>query len=315
MTLETLEDKDLFLKSLGKFSLYLDRKDPGISKTLEKPKYFRKWHREPEFMDIIESEVNPGDVAFDLGANIGYVTMHLAQYVGPSGKVYAVEPSPRNFQILKRSVEVNGVEDRVEIQQLAISSSSGTRKLNISAESNLNSFAETKYTKKTIDVKTTSIDDFFALRRFPNFIKMDIEGAEVDALAGIDGILSESDKPLKILMEVHPMYYNGDDFARQLNRLFDRGFTTKYLVSAGSARPPYFTSKGYEPTKIYQTGDWSRGVYKNIENKHVVESCSKLFDDNHVSLPFASLIKNPTRITNRKVTSPKIVRAIMIERK
>ena len=93
---------NLKLKSFGRFSLFLDENDPGISKTLIRPKFFKKWHREPEFMDIIESEVNKGDVVFDLGANIGYVTMFLASFVGSHGKVFAVEPSPHNFDILMK---------------------------------------------------------------------------------------------------------------------------------------------------------------------------------------------------------------------
>ena len=314
MTVDTLDMEDLELKSLGDFSLYLDKKDPGISQTLLRPKYFRKWHREPEFMDIVEAEVGPGDTAFDLGANIGYVTMHLAQYVGKRGKVYAVEPSPRNFEILKESVSVNGLDDIVEMHQLAISSTSGVRQLNIAAESNLNSFAKTKYTKNTIEVDTASIDDFFEGRRFPNFIKMDIEGAEVDALAGIDRILDASDAPIKILMEVHPMYYEEDAFSIQLQRLFDRGFKTKYVVSAGTAEPPYFKEKGYSPVKTYETGDWTRGVYLGVKNEHVIESCSKLFEDQFFNLPWMSILKKPTRFFQRKVSSPKIVRAIMIER-
>jgi len=214
-----IDKNDLYLKSVGDFKLYLDKKDPGISQTLMKGKYFRKWHREPEFMDIIESEVQEGDVAFDLGANIGYVAVHLSKYVGPSGKVYAVEPSPRNFEILTDNIKVNNLEKIVESFEVAISSVSGFRDLNVSSISNLNSFIETKWTKETIEVMTTSIDDFFLEKRFPNFIKMDIEGAEVDALAGIDKILDANNSCMKILMEIHPMYYEKDAFSKQLRRL------------------------------------------------------------------------------------------------
>lgn len=308
-----LDKKDLILKEIDGFKLYVDKKDSGISQTLMKPKYFKKWHREPEFMDIIESEVNEGDVAFDLGANIGYVTMYLAKYVGDKGMVYAVEPSPRNFQILNESILVNGLEKRVEINQLAISSQSGTRELNISDESNLNSFVKTKYTKSTITVKTSSIDDFFKKKKFPNFIKMDIEGAEVDALAGIDKIL-ENNSRMKILMEIHPMYYDGDAFSKQLIRLFNKGFKTKYLVSAGNARPDYFISNGYKPEKVYVTGDFSRGLYVNVKEEHVIESCSNLFPNQTTTLGYLPILKRPYRIFNRTLPSPKIVRAIMLQR-
>ena len=92
-----LIESDLIKRKIGNHLMFLDRKDLGISKTLIKTPRWRKWPREPEFMEIIQDEVREGMVAFDLGANIGYVTLILAELVGPSGHVYAVEPNPRNF--------------------------------------------------------------------------------------------------------------------------------------------------------------------------------------------------------------------------
>ena len=309
-----LKQKDLYLKKFDGFSLYLDNKDPGISKTLKDPKLFKKWHREPEFMDIMESEVSIGDIAFDLGANIGYATMHLAKFVGPSGKVYAVEPSPRNFEMLSESIKINGWEDRIEASPIGISDRSGTEQLHLSEASNLNSFKKTKHSQHCIDIQIASIDDFFRDRSFPNFIKMDIEGAEVKALAGMKEILEKEDSPMKILMEIHPMYYKADEFAIQLRRMFGYGFKTKYLVSAGIARPDYFVKHGYQPKKIYCTGDQTRGVYEGISEEHVVESCSNMFEDHEYSLPWRQIIKRPYRIFNRTIASPKIVRSILLER-
>mgnify|MGYP000026434647 CR=1 FL=1 len=60
-----LDKNNFLIKSFGDFSLYLDKNDPGISAVLLKPKYFRKWHREPVFMDIMEAEVHRGDVVFE----------------------------------------------------------------------------------------------------------------------------------------------------------------------------------------------------------------------------------------------------------
>lgn len=309
-----LDKHELVIRKIDHFSMFVDRNDPGISATLMRPKFFRKWHREPDFMDIIEKEVGSGDVAFDLGANIGYVSMFLAKYVGESGKVYAVEPSPRNYEILKENINLNKLTETVQAFNLAVSSETGTTELNISKESNLNSFRKTKHTIDTIQVKTTSIDDFFEDKPGLNFIKMDIEGAEVEALKGINSILGKLDRPFKILMEVHPMYYDEDEFANELRRLFSLGFKTKYVVSAGSYNPPFFIERGYEPIKKYKTGDWTRGVYKNVKDEDVIESTSKLFDDHIFNLPISAILKNPTRIMNYKVSSPKIVRSILIER-
>ena len=177
-----ISEDDLILKKINKFHLFLDKKDTVISQTLMRSKFYKKWHREPDFMDIIESEIQPGDVAFDLGANIGYVTIHLAEYVGDEENMLSTITS--KFELLQKTIAINGL-DGLEAEPFAISSNSGVRELNISDESNLNSFVKTKYTKDTITVNTVSIDDYFQDRRFPNFIKMDIEGAEVDALAGM----------------------------------------------------------------------------------------------------------------------------------
>jgi len=312
-----INKQDLVLKKINGLKLYIDRQDPGISASLMKPKFFRKWHREPVFMDLIESEVAEGDVAFDLGANIGYITTLLAKYVGVTGKVYGVEPSPRNFEILKKNILLNNQAEIVEVSQMAISGSSGSRELNISSQSNLNSFTWTKHSVDSITVDTKSIDDFFEERRYPNFIKMDIEGAEVEALAGMDRLLSCHDGRLRILIEVHPMYYDGAEFSQQLRRLFSKGFHTKYLCTAGTAMPDYFVEKGYRPIKIYRTGPWSRGLYKNVKEDDVIESCGAGLTQ-EVRMPWASffknVVKNPKSIGERTLQSSKIVRSILLER-
>jgi len=52
--------------------------------------------------DIIKKEVHHGDVVMDIGANIGYFTIILAKLVGDEGKVFAFEPDPTNFELLKK---------------------------------------------------------------------------------------------------------------------------------------------------------------------------------------------------------------------
>jgi FkbM family methyltransferase len=312
--MEGIPDKELVLKRIEGHRMYIDRSDPGISRTLRRFKWLRKWYREPEFMDIVNKEVSTDMVAFDLGANIGYVTLLMARNVGSAGRVYAVEPSPRNFEILKKNIEINNYTNRVDIYQMAISSSNGEAQFNLSGASNLHSFVRSVHSEHEINVRTVTLDEFFKDKLVPNFIKMDIEGAEVEALEGMLEILKRRQDVMKILIEVHQMYYSETrDFGRQLERLFGAGFVPKYVVSTGSKYPRFFKDRGYNPVKIYKSGEWTRGLYVNVKQEDVIEAMGSGHGE-EFPLPFRSLLKRPGRLWNRVVSTPRIVRAIMLER-
>ena len=115
-------------------------------------------------------------------------------------------------------------------------------------------------------------------------------------------------------MELHPMYYQDGNMDKQMQRMFDAGFKVKYVVSAALARPDYFIKKGYEPVKVYKTGNWSRGLYTDIRNEDVIEMISSEFHQ-EVRYPLRSIIKNPLLLKNPVTTTPKIVRVIMLELK
>jgi tRNA G37 N-methylase Trm5 len=78
--------------------------------------------------DLIKKEIDRGDVVLDLGANIGYYTLLFAKKVGDEGRVYAFEPDPTNFSLLKKNVEINGYRNVVLIQK-AVSNKNGKLKL------------------------------------------------------------------------------------------------------------------------------------------------------------------------------------------
>ena len=63
---------------------------------------------EPFETDLVQHEVGEGDVVLDIGANIGYYTLIFARIVGEGGKVFAFEPDPDNFALLKKNVEASG---------------------------------------------------------------------------------------------------------------------------------------------------------------------------------------------------------------
>jgi len=289
----------LVKRKIGHHVMYLDPKDQGISKTLRRLNATDQM-REPAFMYIIEKEAEKGMVALDLGANIGYVTLILAEIVGDAGQVYALEPDPNNFRILNRNINANGYNQFVYPFNLGGSNITGNMLFYSSDSSNLGGMSKTEHTSDAIDVAVTTMDKFFENKPAPNFIKMDIEGHEVEVFKGMYQTLKRAAFPVKILMEVHPMFYSDSHSLEvELKRLLDIGFKSKYVVTAGVAKPDFFAEHGYEPKKVFNVGLMQRGLYTDISNEHMlIAACRE----------HKQLIKSYNKYVN------KIVRAIMIEK-
>lgn len=162
---------------------------------------------EPYIIELLKREIKPGDVVIDVGANIGYHTLLFAKLVGLTGKVYAFEPHPETFALLKKNVEVNKYTN-VIIEQKAITNKSETVKLYADAEGRNtdNSILKTnRTTDKYIEVPAISLDEYFQKIPTVNFIKMDIEGGEYQALQGMQKLLPQN-KNIKMITEFTPVH-------------------------------------------------------------------------------------------------------------
>lgn len=136
-----------------------------------------------------EQRVAPGSVVFDLGAHAGFYTLLASVLVGPRGKVFAFEPLPDNLLFLRRHLELNGV-DNVTVLQRAVSDGSGTAPFRRAASRSMGRIEE----HGSLRVQTVSLDELVAGGEVPppDFIKIDIEGAEAVALAGARATLQRS---------------------------------------------------------------------------------------------------------------------------
>jgi FkbM family methyltransferase len=137
-------------------------------------------------LDAFLSDVVPatGDLVFDLGANSGLATWLLARAVGPTGSVHAFEPDPGNREMLERNVRQHQLT-RVRVHPEAIAGSSGTRRFN--AEASLGAaftdIVERAGLARTIDVRTLTLEAAAAMAGgVPRYIKMDVEGAEIEII-------------------------------------------------------------------------------------------------------------------------------------
>ncbi|MDC0596899.1 FkbM family methyltransferase [Candidatus Pseudothioglobus singularis] len=301
-------------KKIHGFEMFLRTDDPGISSLLSKPKWHRKWHREPEFMDVIESEVSEGMTILDLGANIGYVTLYFAKILNGNGSIYAVEPDSNNFITLNKNILANNLGSLVSTFHAAIGGITGTATLFKSEHSNMHSIiTDGANNSNTEDVNCFTIDDFIKDKDCPEFIKMDIEGAEVDVIKGMNTFL-KMDKKIKILMELHPDKYDSTSFSDQAEKLFKHNFYPKIVISASTSKPKPFLDLGYYPEKEYKTGKWSRGIYKNVNCEDFIKLVSNS-DEINVRYPFSMYLKRPWLIFGKVFTTKKIVRAVLFEKK
>jgi FkbM family methyltransferase len=188
---------------------------------------------EPVETDIVRAVLAPGDVALDIGANVGYYTLLLARLTGRSGRVFAFEPHGGNFSILERNVRRNGLANVTPLMA-AVGAKTGSGVLYLSptnpGDHHVFDIQHDAATLGTEAISIVAIDDYLDPGIGVNFIKMDIQGSEPAALAGMQQTL-ERQKDVKILCEFWPsgMERAGFDPGEFLDTLTDLGFRYEHI--------------------------------------------------------------------------------------
>ena len=175
---------------------------------------------------LVKKHIKSGDIVVDLGANIGYYTLLFAKLVGETGTVYAFEPDPTNFALLKKNVEINEYKN-VVLEQKAVSDKSGSVRLYLNEENKGDHrIYNSGEGRKSIAVKSVNLDNYFEVHQRIDFIKMDIQGAEGLALKGMKNILSKNDD-IKLVTEFWPIGFkrSGTSSAVVLQELLDHKFS------------------------------------------------------------------------------------------
>ena len=268
-------------KKVDGFSWYLDVSDGGIGRTLYHSNTTGEgfsFSRECAFMHILNETIKPGMTCIDLGANIGYATMIMLRNVGPTGFVYALEPDNHNLKFLTININQNGFFDPnlCEITRCLITDQDGESPFWIAKHPNLNSVRKTKHSIRQENIPCFKLGTFCSSRKYPNFIKMDIEGHEVSVFESGYQYFKENDGETHILLEIHPHFYNDDnDFAAILKKYFEIGFHCSYAISTPIPEPKVFLEKGYKPEKVVSTDGFLRGIYRNIDNDDIIDIACK----------------------------------------
>jgi FkbM family methyltransferase len=158
-----------------------------------------------------------GKTIWDIGAHIGFQTFSFARNVGEKGHVFSFEPNPNNFESLTENIKLNGTITNIHPQMIAISKEQAVMPFQISRYKNhpttLGGYLsdiippEDKSIYKdfkSINVDVESIDNLIYTKNYsvPDVIKIDIEGAELNALLGAKKLLNSEERPI-LIIEIH----------------------------------------------------------------------------------------------------------------
>lgn len=143
---------------------------------------------EAHLQRAIRKYVAAGDTVYDVGANVGYVSLSLAKQVGNNGHVVAFEPVPRNIEAFRRNVEINGLTN-VRLLEAAASDNAGDAVIRIAENFSTASLVwhRNNPSATQLRIRTVSIDELVEAGEIgcPKFVKIDVEGAEGPVLQGM----------------------------------------------------------------------------------------------------------------------------------
>ena len=190
----------------------------------------------------IENEVKPGQVIFDVGANVGYFSLLAARLSEPDGKVFSFEPLTRNLQFLHKHIALNHLDERVKVIKAAVSNRNGSALFDLSTSTSKGHIAE----QGALEVQLVCLDEMVASGTLPipDVMKVDVEGAEYEVLSGARKIL-ETGHPL-LFLDTHAR----DAHEKTIALLLKLGYELelldgkplaegKEMIARWSANPPF----------------------------------------------------------------------------
>ncbi len=250
------------------FKIKLFIKDKGISKSLY---LFRE--RELEHKYILNCKINKkfDYIIYDIGSNIGYYTMIFSKLVSKNSKIIAIEPVKNNFFLLNENLQINGVKN-VSTYNFGVSNNNEFKSIYLSKASNLNTFHNYGSILKqldglTEDVELKNIESINSLTNLtPNFIRMDVEGHEVEILSSILEFIVKESKYPKILFETHLSRYNENHNLKDIfKEFYDLGYIASMIGTSSDNGINFLQNKGYKMIQTIYSDGYKRGIFTDID--------------------------------------------------
>lgn len=198
------EEVVLRVEGVAPIRMLLDTRDQVITRMME------SGHWEETETRWFRRSIRPGDVVVDVGANVGYYTLLGARLVGETGRVYAFEPDPTSFALLRRNVALNDLHN-VVLEQKAVSDAPGRLRLFLASENKGDHriYQPPGEQRPSVEVEAVTLDGYF--REHPesvDLVKVDTQGAELLILRGMQDLVRRADS-LVMVFEYSPMHLAG----------------------------------------------------------------------------------------------------------
>jgi tRNA (mo5U34)-methyltransferase len=224
---------------------------------------------------FVEKLLRPGMIVLDIGAHHGLYSLLASKVVGRKGRVIAIEPSPRERRRLARHLRVNRCSN-VHIESCAIGSESGPAEFFVvnGACDWGNSLRAPLVLGSThqVRVEVRSIDDVLhrlGINRV-DFLKIDIEGAELEALRGAARLLRGPARPAMLIevqdLRTQPWGHRARDIVEHLSSLEYRWFA---LAPDGSLHPISTALDSYDANLVALPYERTREFRQLLERKHL----------------------------------------------
>jgi FkbM family methyltransferase len=198
---------------------------------------------EPTLVRFLKKTVGKDWTCIDIGANIGYFSLLMGRLVGPTGQIYAVEPTPSTYKMLVENIQLNSLSN-TRHEQLALSDHNGSLQFHIGPPGYevYNSAGEITHPAamdqvfKAITVPCETLDNYCSRQKIKrvHLIKIDVEGDELSVLRGMDDTMKTNPEMI-LVVEFADQTTAGFGYqAREIGAwLKDKGYNLFLLKSFG----------------------------------------------------------------------------------
>jgi len=188
---------------------------------------------ETRYLPAIRRDVQPGTIVVDVGANIGFFTRRLADWVGPTGHVIAIEPEANTFERLRARLVALGLAERVAlVHAAAVEKSGGSVTLAVDPVHP----GGHHLAAEGVPVPCVSVDQLVAERptRRVSFIKIDVQGAELRVLEGSVKTIDRWRPVLLVELEESSLRAQGTSARAVIDFLWVRGYRGRLISMKGA---------------------------------------------------------------------------------